>query len=61
MKVEESKEFFDYVRKLGSKFLVLATVSRFFFFNYKYRSRSRELLIRTGQCFLLNGFIFLGR
>ncbi|XP_022762791.1 protein EI24 homolog isoform X4 [Durio zibethinus] len=23
--------------------------------------RSRQLLIRTGQCFLLNGFIFLGR
>ncbi|OMO92238.1 Etoposide-induced 2.4 [Corchorus olitorius] len=23
-------------------------------------SRSRQLLIRTGQCFLLNGFIFLG-
>ncbi|XWS40379.1 hypothetical protein CRYUN_Cryun18bG0136200 [Craigia yunnanensis] len=23
-------------------------------------SRSRKLLIRTGQCFLLNGFIFLG-
>ncbi|KAG6779997.1 hypothetical protein POTOM_016404 [Populus tomentosa] len=24
-------------------------------------SRSRNLLVRTGQCFLLNGFIFLGR
>uniref|UniRef100_A0A6N2M9I7 Uncharacterized protein n=1 Tax=Salix viminalis TaxID=40686 RepID=A0A6N2M9I7_SALVM len=23
--------------------------------------RSRKLLVRTGQCFLLNGFIFLGR
>ncbi|GER41469.1 hypothetical protein STAS_18185, partial [Striga asiatica] len=26
-----------------------------------YCLRSRELAIRTGQCFLLNGFIFLGR
>lgn len=25
-----------------------------------YCLRSRELMIRTGQCFLLNGFIFLG-
>lgn len=25
-----------------------------------YCFRSRELMIRTGQCFLLNGFIFLG-
>ena len=27
----------------------------------KFGGRSRKLLIRTGQCFLLNGFIFLGR
>ncbi|KAI7748543.1 hypothetical protein M8C21_024111, partial [Ambrosia artemisiifolia] len=25
-----------------------------------YCYRSRQLMIRTGQCFLLNGFIFLG-
>ncbi|MCD9559034.1 hypothetical protein HAX54_016759 [Datura stramonium] len=26
-----------------------------------YSLRSKQLAIRTGQCFLLNGFIFLGR
>ncbi|KAL9996471.1 putative etoposide-induced 2.4 [Helianthus debilis subsp. tardiflorus] len=25
-----------------------------------YCLRSKQLMIRTGQCFLLNGFIFLG-